>query len=54
VKISFANRISERKKQILKRGSSWNLVAGCEKTRDSLSFWDERINNRTLSSFIGS
>ena len=36
------------KLQINDFGSSWNLVAGCKKTRDSLSFWDERINNRTL------
>ena len=35
-------------------GSSPILVPGFEKRRNSLSFGDERINHRTLPSFIRS
>jgi len=32
-----------------KKGSSPILMAGFENAWDSVSFWDERINHRTLS-----
>lgn len=35
-------------------GSSPILVGGLENAVDSVSFWDERINHRTLSRITGS